>query len=129
MEILTSLVLPIVVAVFASTGFWSWLSQRKSSNKDLMEAIKSLSDKVDGLNYKVDQNEAISSRARLLRFNKELIKKEKHTQEEFDQCLEDCDKYERFCEAHPGFKNNKAVLSIANIERCYKACQEEGDFL
>lgn len=129
MEILTSLVLPIVVAVFASTGFWSWLSQRKSSNKDLMEAIKALSDKVDGLDYKVDQNEAISSRARLLRFNKELIKKEQHTQEEFDQCLEDCDKYERFCEAHPGFKNNKAALSIANIERCYKVCQEEGDFL
>jgi hypothetical protein len=129
MDILTNFILPIMVAVFASTGFWSWLSQRKASNKDLMDAIKDMSEKVDKIDYKVDQNEAISCRARLLRFNKELIKKEKHTQEEFDQCLEDCDKYERFCEAHPGFKNNKAVLSIENIERCYKLCQQDGDFL
>ena len=129
LEILTTLVLPLAVAIFASTGFWSWLSQRKASNKELMSKLEAVSDKVDKIDYKVDQNEAITRRARLLRFNKELINHEKHTQEEFDQCLEDCDKYEKFCEAHPGFKNNKAALSIANIERCYKVCQEEGSFL
>lgn len=129
MEILTTFLLPIAVAIFASTGFWSWLSQRKASNKDLMNKLESVSQKVDKIDYKVDQNEAVNCRARLLRFNKELIKKERHTQEEFDQCLEDCDKYERFCAAHPGFKNNKAALSIQNIERCYNVCCEEGDFL
>lgn len=129
MEILTSFILPIMVAIFASTGFWSWLSQRKASNKDLMDAITSISDKVNEIDYKVDQNEAVSCRARLLAFNKELINKEKHTQEEFDQCLEDCDKYEKFCAAHPNFKNNKAALSIENIKRCYKVCEEKGDFL
>lgn len=129
MEILTSVILPLAVAIFASTGFWSWLSNRKASNKQLMEKLDDLSDKVDKIKYKVDQNEAVSCRARLLRFNKELINKEKHTMEEFDQCLEDCDKYEKFCGEHPGFKNNKAALSIANIERCYQKCQETGDFL
>lgn len=129
MEIFTSVILPLAAAIFASTGFWSWLSNRKASNKQLMEKLDDLSDKVDKINYKVDQNEAVNCRARLLRFNKELINKEKHTMEEFDQCLEDCDKYEKFCEAHPGFKNNKAALSIANVERCYQKCQETGDFL
>ncbi len=129
MEILTSVILPLAVAIFASTGFWSWLSQRKASNKQLMAKLDDLSDKVDKINYKVDQNEAVTCRARLLRFNKELINKERHTMEEFDQCLEDCDKYEKFCTNHPGFKNNKAALSIENIERCYKSCQEKGDFL
>lgn len=129
MDIITTIILPLAVAIFASTGFWSWLSQRKATNKDLMKKLDSLSDKVDKINYKVDQNEAISCRARLLRFNKELIKKEQHTMEEFDQCLEDCDKYEKFCADHPNFRNNKATLSIANIERCYQHCQEVGDFL
>lgn len=129
MDILINFVLPIAVAIFASTGFWSWLSQRKATNKDLMKKLDDLSDKVDKIDYKVDQNEAVSCRARLLRFNKELIRKERHTQEEFDQCLEDCDKYEKFCAAHPGFKNNKAALSIENIKGCYKRCQAEGDFL
>lgn len=129
MDFLVRFFLPLAVAIFASTGFWSWLSQRKASNKDLMKKLDSLSEKVDKIEYKVDQSEAIMCRARLLRFNKELVKKEKHTEEEFDQCLEDCDKYEKFCEAHPGFKNNKAALSIANIERCYSKCQETGDFL
>ena len=127
MGILTNFILPIMVTIFASTGFWSWLSQRKASNKDLMDAITSMSEKVDDIDYKVDQNEAVSCRARLLSFNKELIKRERHTQEEFDQCLED--KYEKFCKAHPDFKNNKAALSIENIKRCYKACEEAGDFL
>lgn len=127
--VLTQFVLPIIVAVFASTGFWSWLAQRKASNKTIMSKLDQLSAKVDELDYKVEKNEAISCRARLLRFNKELIRKERHTSEEFDQCLEDCDKYEKFCEKHPGFKNNKAVLSIANIKRCYERCQEAGDFL
>ena len=127
--VLTSFVLPIVLAVFASTGFWSWLAQRKASNKTIMTKLDQLSVKVDELDYKVEQNEAVNCRARLLRFNKELIKKERHTAEEFDQCLEDCDKYEKFCDKHPDFKNNKAVLSIANIKKCYGKCQEDGDFL
>lgn len=129
MDILVNFIAPIAVAIFASTGFWSWLSQRKASNKDLMKKLDEVVEKVEAIDYKVDKNEAITCRARILRFNKELIKKEKHTMEEFDQCLEDCDKYEKFCEANPGFKNNKAALSIANVKECYKECQKQGDFL
>lgn len=129
MDYITTLIVPLAVAVFASTGFWNWLSNRKTSNKDIMKKLENVEKEINALGYTVDQNEAVNCRARLLRFNKELINHERHTQEEFDQCLEDCDKYERFCTDHPDFKNNKAVLSIANIKKQYQKCCEEGDFI
>ena len=119
----------IIVAIFGSTGFWSWLSQRHASNKEILKQVDNLSKKVDSLSYKVDCNEAVECRARVLRFNKELIENERHTTEEFDQALEDCDKYEKFCNKHPDFRNNKANLSIENIKRCYLKCEEQHDFL
>lgn len=119
----------VIVAIFGSTGFWSWLSQRHASNKEILKRVDDLSGKVDALSYKVACNEAVECRARVLRFNKELIENERHTTEEFDQALEDCDKYEKFCNKHPNFRNNKANLSIENIKRCYLKCEEQHDFL
>ena len=119
----------IIVAIFGSTGFWSWLSQRHASNKEILNRVDGLAKKVDDLSYKVDCNEAVECRARVLRFNKELIENERHTEEEFTQALEDCDKYEKFCSKHPDFRNNKASLSIENIKRCYLKCEEQHDFL
>lgn len=129
LETLTSIVVPIVVAIFASTGFWGWLSNRHASNKDIKKAVDDLGRKVEQIDYKVDKNEAVTCRARILRFNKELINKDKHTREEFVGALNDCDKYEAFCTNHPDFQNSQAVLSIENVKRCYKKCCEDGDFL
>lgn len=110
--------------------------EKSDKNSEVLKAIDAVEKKVDAIDkkvedieYKVDRNEAVTCRARILRFNKELIRKEKHTHEEFGQCLEDCDKYERFCSENPDFKNNKAILSIENIKRCYAKCEEDGDFL
>ena len=119
----------IIAAIFGSTGFWAWLSQRHASNKEILKQVETLTKKVDDLSYKVDQNEAIECRARILRFNKELIENERHTLEEYSTILEDIDKYEGFCNRNPNFRNNKANLSIENIKRCYLKCEEQHDFL
>lgn len=132
----------IIVALIGGgfVGFIEFLIRRhdakRDKNSEVLKAIKevdekvtSLEKKIEDIDYKVDRSEAVMCRARILRFNKELIRKEKHTHEEFGQCLEDCDKYEKFCSENPDFKNNKAVLSIENIKRCYSRCEEDGDFL
>lgn len=102
---------------------------KKGKMAEILKTLTNINSKVDDLEYKVDHNEAVMCRARILRFNKELVFKEKHTHEEFGQALEDCDKYETFCISHPNFKNNRAVLSIQNIKRCYEKCEADGDFL
>ncbi len=129
LEILTGVVVPITVAVFASTGFWTWFSQRKATNKQIMEKICDVDSRVDNLERKIEQDSAVTSRVRILRFNSELMRDMRHTREEFSQALKDIDHYEVYCKKHPEFPNNEAVLAIENIKRCYAKCQQEKDFL
>ena len=76
-----------------------------------------------------DDRDADMHRYRLLRFNTELLRKTRHTKEEFDEILYSVTYYERYCEDHPKYENNRAVLAIENIKRVYKECMETNDFL
>lgn len=76
-----------------------------------------------------DERDADMHRHRLLRFNTELLRKTRHTKEEFDEILYSVTYYERYCEDHPKYENNRAVLAIENIKRVYKECMETNDFL
>ena len=37
--------------------------------------------------------------------------------------------YENYCDEHPGYKNNKAVHAIANINSAYQKALKDNDFL
>lgn len=76
-----------------------------------------------------DERNADEHRARILRFNNELIRDIPHTKEEFIDILADIDSYERYCEHHPDYKNNRAVHAIANIGRVYDERLQKHDFL
>lgn len=78
---------------------------------------------------KLDENSASTSRYRLIRFDDELRHNVKHTQEHFDQILDDITAYERYCKEHPNYPNSKAVLAIENIKSTYIKCREENSFL
>ena len=76
-----------------------------------------------------DERNADEHRARILRFNNELLRDIPHTHEEFIEVLADIDFYERYCEKHKDYKNNRAVHAIANISRVYDKRLENHDFL
>ena len=78
---------------------------------------------------KLDENSASTCRYRLIRFDDELRHNVKHTQEHFDQILDDITTYERYCKEHPNYPNSKAVLAIENIKSTYVKCREENSFL
>lgn len=129
--------------VFASTGFWSWRSAKKSKNSEILQKIEGIGTKVDNLQAKVDdieiqtheiekarkRDKAVTARVRLLRFNGELLKDMRHTKGEFDQALMDADEYEKYCKEEPTFQNGIATESIENIKRCYRKCEIDKDFL
>ena len=71
-----------------------------------------------------DERDADMHRYRLLRFNTELLRKTRHTKEEFDEILYSVTYYERYCEDHPKYENNRAVLAIENIKRAYMEWQK-----
>lgn len=136
MEVLKDIILPVAIAIFASTGFWSWLTQRKASNKEILSAVKSMDGRVKKVEQQVDdlkkENDLVRAdvaRYRLLRFNGEVLRDIGHTEEEFVQALADIDTYERYCRDNPRYPNSRAVLAIENIRRTYSTCLENHGFL
>lgn len=130
------LISAVIVAIFGSTGFWAWLSQRKASNKDILNAVREVRGDVDQLRTKVDQMEksndersAVDARRHIINFNEELLRDQRHSKESFDQVLSDIDDYEKYCASHPTFRNSKATLSIEHIKDCYRKAEKEHDFL
>nr|WP_303038316.1 hypothetical protein [Enterocloster clostridioformis] len=78
---------------------------------------------------KLNESEATDARYRILRFDDEIRHHVKHTEEHFNQIMDDIDEYERYCSAHPNYKNSKAVLAIENTRRTYERCRRENSFL
>lgn len=76
-----------------------------------------------------EKREADNCRARILRFNNELIREIPHTKEEFVEVLKDIDDYKRYCRENKDYSNGRAVHAIANIGRVYDERLEKHDFL
>lgn len=112
----------------------NWIGRR--TNKELFDKIEELEDKVADINdnqkaLEADFSErnAINCRVRILRFADELRRKVRHSQESFDQVFDDIDVYEKYCEEHPEFKNNKTITAKERIKAVYDGCMEQNDFL
>lgn len=76
-----------------------------------------------------DEYKAETHRAAFLAFNTSLLRGELHTQEDFFDAFRHIDRYEDYCRAHPGYKNNRAAHAIANIGRVYDDRLKARDFL
>lgn len=117
---------------------WTWLFSplRKALTGELFENIKGLKTQIDQFKQDFEnhikefhENKAGQARQRILRFNDEILQKQKHTKEHFEEILADIDYYEDYCAEHPKYPNNKAVIAIENIKATYKKCQEHHGFL
>lgn len=106
---------------------WSFIGN--VLNKGIIAKIEKIEKDVAEVKKEVGENTAVSSRYRILRFDDELLHDVKHTKEHFDQILLDIDVYEKFCDAHPDFKNNLAVLAIEHIKLIYQKCGKDNSFL
>lgn len=106
---------------------WSWIG--KVLNKDILHKLEKVEKDVAEVKREVGESSAVTSRYRILRFDDEILHDIKHSKEHFDQILLDIDVYEKFCEEHPDFKNNLAVMAIKHIKEIYSNCSRENSFL
>lgn len=100
-----------------------------SVNKEVLEQVKNLSDKVDMIEANEELERVRYARQRILRFNDEILCGQKHSKEHFDEVLDDIDIYEDYCATHTEYENNKAVLAIRTIKKTYDKCMENHNFL
>lgn len=127
MELLTLLIGGGLLA-FVQWAFDKWSDYRGKKNKIVL-ALEKINDKIDALQYTVDEREAVLARTHILRFNDEIYNDIHHSKEYFDQTLEDITTYERFCEAHPQFANTRTVLASQNIKDTYRELHDKHKFL
>ena len=120
---------------------WTWIGN--AFNKDVFARIDKLEKRIDEIedgvnlaNHKCDKYEAqrkedkaVMACIRILKFNDELLHKRRHSKETFDQILKDIGFYEKYCDEHEDFENERAVRAIVNVRRCYDKCSEDCDFL
>lgn len=128
---------------------WTWIGKTigKCLNQDLVTEIKNIKkiqhedqeenerrfsalEKVQ-LEFQsyYKQDDAKSARRRILSCADELRRGVKHSQEFFDDVLEDISYYNNYCTENPKFKNMKAVVAIEFIKETYHHCLKENNFL
>lgn len=110
---------------------WSAIGRMigRAINGDVLKEIKDTKAELDKHIKVDDERNADLHRARILQFNNELLRDIPHTREDFIEVLAEIDHYERYCETHPEYQNNRAVHAISNIGRVYDERLKKHDFL
>lgn len=110
---------------------WTWLARiiGRAINGEVLDKVAQLEMRVDKLKGVMDERAAKDARTRILRFGDECLHGDRHSKEHFDQILRDITEYEMYCDKHPDFKNNMAVLTIASIKSSYQERLRDHDFL
>lgn len=108
----------------------------RAINADMLKELeevksgqKKTQERLDAYIRMDDERNADMHRARILQFNNELLRDILHTREDFIEILSEIDFYERYCETHSEYQNNRAVCAIGNIKRVYNDRLKEHDFL
>lgn len=105
-------------------------------NKDIADKldqqakdVESLHTQTQNITDRLEQKDAEDARNHILRFGDEIKNKVRHSEEYFNQILDDITKYEQYCETHKDFKNARTVATVQIINEVYQKCLKEKDFL
>lgn len=116
------------------SGLAKWLG--RAINGEVLESVEDVKraqqDTRKALDEHIqsdDERNADTLRMRVLHFNNELLRGDRHTREDFIEILAVIDAYERYCKNHPNYRNNRASHAIANIGRVYDERLKLRDFL
>ncbi len=97
--------------------------------KGVKDAVEALSKKIDAIDAKADERNAVNSRVRILRFADEMIEGKRHSKDSWDQVMSDITDYNKYCEKHPDFKNDQTATTVEFLKKNYTERLEKHDFL
>ena len=102
------------------------------TNKEIQKLDVKLNGMEKKLNDHIKENEwyaAKQTRIRILRFYDECCAGQNHSENHFEEALDDIDSYESFCAEHPDYHNNKGRMAMDSIRRIYLEKKEKNNFL
>lgn len=100
-----------------------------SNGKKTQEAVKEIKISLEDHIQESEWQNAKQVRVRILRFYDEICEGKKHSENHYEDILEDIDWYEAFCDSHPDFHNNKAKMAMEHIKNTYELLKRENKFL
>ena len=92
--------------------------------KEIVNEIKLIRTDIEALKADMAEDRATNARIRILTFADEVLHKQKHSKESFDQIHEDMDRYNAYCNSHKDYENSKAVAAMATINKAYQHYEE-----
>ena len=118
-------------AVIGSGAITAIINAILSHKGKIAKTLERIAHKTEEIDEKVDKNEAKRARTQILRFGDELLYQPevRHTKEHFDEILEQCDLYNKYCDAHPDFENMRTMQTQEHIQEVYKTCIKKHKFL
>ena len=123
LELILKFLGPVIVA--AITIIPSIRSNRKKTDDKIDALTKKLEDHIK----EDEQNSIRQARTRILRFYDEECEGRKHSQNHWEDIIDDVDTYENYVVDNPDFKNNRGEAAMSYIKESYRINKESGGFL
>ena len=126
MAVLGSSVLTVII-----NRVFNILDRKKDKQDQIISEINEMKSELNKHIENDEKHRADMSRARILRFSDELRRGISHSEESFNNILEDIDNYISYCTQHESvYINSKANAAIRNIKTTHDKCiRGEMDFL
>lgn len=125
-----------VIVALISGGFVSFIEflirrsdEKKDKNSEVLAKLKSIADKIAGIESRLDKENADDARRNILSFDDELRRGLDHSEESFNQVLQDIKFYRQYCRAHADYENDKATSAIEHIRETYQRVKNENKFI
>lgn len=131
---LITAIAPILVALIAIIP--TVITNRKKTQKSITDANTATERRIDKIQSTLDNHirededdNARNRRTRILRFYDEMCEGRLHSENHFEDILDDIDEYEKYCDAHPNYKNNRGHIAMAYIKSSYDKLKAKNGFL
>lgn len=101
----------------------------QAQNKATQAQVAGIQTALDAHIREDEDDKARNARYRILRFYDEICEGRRHSESHFEDILDDIDRYEQYCQAHPEYKNSRGHVAMKNIKLTYERLKAEGKFL
>lgn len=119
----------IITAIVGSTAVASLVQFFVSRHDSRADKIDKIAADLSKLREELGEGRAISARIRILVAADEVVRGERHSQEWWDQVLDDCTFYDQYCLEHKDFKNKKAQHAVKVLNDVYFQVFKNNDFI
>lgn len=120
-------VVELVLAILGSSAVGSLVSGAVTLISKHLEKKSGTAQKLEKIEKKLDEHIAQSYRNKILTFQNECIRGDRHTYEQFTEVIEAIENYENYCKDN-NVNNQKCILAIEYIKEIYRQCQNTSDF-